>query len=267
LDTISLDNNPITTIESQALQTLSYVRRLDLTHTHLTTIDLSTFSGMNKLDDLDLSYNQNFKTITISNLAQIPTSLNYIKLTYSSVAAISSTVNDLINRDHFTYFDLSHTTDIVCDHAVYWMAKPSLCSPCLHCEPKLNTYGAKCYDGKTLLSDFLKASVKNPCETTTVVPPPTSPPTTTGGPTSGTPTVITTTGTSGTPGTGTTGTGTSGTGTTQPPSTTGPTTTGHTTTGTGPTQGPTTTPHKGAASVGGNIILVISTIALFIRLF
>jgi Leucine-rich repeat (LRR) protein len=260
LDYVFLDNNPITTIEAQALQTLSYVTRFYLTQSQLTTIDLSTFNGMNKLNYLDISYNQNFKTITISNLDQIPASLDFIKLSDSVVGSISPTVNNLLNRDHFTELDLSNIKGIICDHTVFWMAKPALCEPCLHCQPKLKIYGAKCDDGKTLLSDFLKANVKNPCSTeTTTAPPP--PPTTTTEPvtTSGTPIVTPTATPTVTPTptptppptptptpTPTTGTpGTTSTGPTPTTTGTGPTTTGPTTTGTSSTQGPTTTTHKG----------------------
>ena len=92
---INLILKKITSIDSSTFNGLNSLQDLTLYNNQLTTIHPSTFNGLNSLQDLDLQYNQ-LKTIHPSTFNGL-NSLQRIYLTY----------NQLTTLDPFTFTDSS----------------------------------------------------------------------------------------------------------------------------------------------------------------
>jgi len=159
LDELSLKNDRLSDFGqvAQAVSALKNLKRLDLSENRFVSVDLSLLNGMNAVTKFNLKSNGLLKTVIVTNLDQVPSSLKEIDLSNSALETIDPKLNDILNRAGFEKLDLSTDKKIICDSTINWMAKQTFCQPA-----RLTIADAQCGNGTTLEA-YLRASVPNPC--------------------------------------------------------------------------------------------------------
>jgi len=158
LSTVNLADNPIVTIEDDALKYLSNAQYLNLQRSALVSLDLSVFNGMNQVFVLlDGSYL--LKGLTVSDVNKVPKAIQ-ISAKDTVLLTMDPKIAILLANPTFT-LDISNNKNIDCNQDIVWMAKHVLCKPF-----NLRVDNTQCTpaSGGNSLYSYLYQRVPNVCD-------------------------------------------------------------------------------------------------------